>query len=239
MKLLDLSLPTPAQNLALDEALLEEAEEGSGPDELLRIWESPQPCVVIGRSSRVANEVNVSECRRLGIPVLRRCSGGTAVVTGPGCLMYGVVLSYQHRPQLRVLDHAHAFILDAMAEALSVLAPGVERLGTSDLTRQKLKFSGNSLRCKREHLLYHGTILYRFPLTVIGQCLGTPPRQPEYRQDRDHDRFVDNFPATREQLRAAIRQAWSVSEVLEDWPAARVARLVAERYSQPSWNERL
>ncbi len=239
MKLLDLSLPTPAENLALDEALLEQAEAGEGPAEVLRIWESPQPCVVIGRSSRVASEVNLPACRQLGISVLRRCSGGAAVVIGPGCLMYSLVLSHQRRPQLRVLDEAHACVLDRMAVALSAITPGVEKLGTSDLTRQDRKFSGNSLRCKREHLLYHGTILYRFPLQLICQCLGTPPRQPPYRQDRAHHLFVENFPATSDQLRAAIRLAWSVCDTVESWPAQRVAQLVDQRYSQPSWNERL
>ena len=37
MKLLDLTLPTAAENLALDEALLDAAEQDAGPSELLRI----------------------------------------------------------------------------------------------------------------------------------------------------------------------------------------------------------
>ena len=48
MKLLDLTLPTPAENLALDDAILEQAETGTGPRELLRLWEMPQTCVVVG-----------------------------------------------------------------------------------------------------------------------------------------------------------------------------------------------
>jgi len=52
MKLLDLTLPSPAENLALDEALLDAAEAGEMADEVLRFWESPQPLVVVGRSSQ-------------------------------------------------------------------------------------------------------------------------------------------------------------------------------------------
>ena len=98
MKLLDLTLETPAANLALDEALLETADEGADAGEVLRIWESPQPLVVVGRASRVADEVDEASCRAQGIPVLRRCSGGAAVVVGPGCLMYALVLSSRLRP---------------------------------------------------------------------------------------------------------------------------------------------
>lgn len=102
MKLLILSLESPAANLALDEALLEQAEAGAGPSDVLRLWEPTDPCVVVGCSSRVAVEVKQEACRQAGIPVLRRCSGGAAVVTGPGCLMYSVVLSYRDHPAAHV-----------------------------------------------------------------------------------------------------------------------------------------
>lgn len=239
MHLLDLTLATGAENLALDEALLEEAEAGAGAAEVLRLWEPTEPMVVIGRSSRIAEEVNLSACGERGIRVMRRCSGGAAVVTGPGCLMYGVVLSYAQRPHLRMLEQAHQFVLGVMKKALQTLAPEAEMLGTSDLTLYDRKFSGNSLRCKRDHLLYHGTILYQFPLEIISQCLGSAPRQPEYRRQRGHDEFVGNFPATAAQLRQAICEGWSASMPLGEWPQDRVRQLVAERYSQPSWHHRL
>ena len=239
LKLLDLTLATPEENLALDEALLEQAEQGSGPGEVLRLWESPQPLVVVGRSSRIAAEVNLPVCRAQQIPVLRRCSGGAAVVVGPGCLMYSVVLAYEARPELRVLEQTHRFVLGMMVNALATIDPTVKMLGTSDLTRGNRKFSGNSLRCKRDHLLYHGTILYDYQLPLIGQCLGVAPRQPEYRRQRQHMAFVDNFPAKAESLRKAISQAWCVSETLDQWPRQEMEHLVASRYSQDSWNHRL
>src|SRR5262245_42846766 len=118
MRLLDLTLPTPAENIALDEALLDAAEAGELADDLLRLWESPQPIVVIGRSSRVAAEVNESACRLRGIPILRRASGGSAIVAGPGCLMYAVVLRYAGREHLRMLNEAHRHVLTLVADAL-------------------------------------------------------------------------------------------------------------------------
>ena len=99
MRYLDLTLPTAAENLALDEARLEEAEAGvrwraasrdspifvdtkigTVPAETLRIWEPQEPMVVVGRSSRVEAEVRLAACRELAIPVLRRSSGGACFV---------------------------------------------------------------------------------------------------------------------------------------------------------------
>ncbi|HAY81187.1 MAG TPA: lipoate--protein ligase family protein [Planctomycetaceae bacterium] len=237
MKLLDLTLDSPAENLALDEALLEQAE-ADGPQEVLRLWEPESPLVVMGRSSKVATEVEQERCAAQSIPYLRRCSGGAAIVTGPGCLMYAVVLSYELRPALRVLDQAHHFVLTQMATALRALDLPVEQKGTSDLVIGETKFSGNSLRCKRNHLLYHGTLLYDFPLELIGECLGTPPRQPEYRRGRTHDRFVANLQTTGVALRNALIAQWQATVPLEDWPKDLTAEFAEQRYRQDAWNLR-
>ncbi len=248
MQRLDLSLPTPAENLALDEALLEWAEEDASDRECLRLWESKHPIVVVGRSSRVQKEVNEQFCRRERIPILRRSSGGAAIVTGPGCLMYALVLSYAVRPELRDITRAHAYILGRFMESLGPLlshAGTISCAGTSDLVLRDRtaaatprKFSGNSLRVKRTHLLYHGTLLYDFDLALVERCLRMPPRQPDYRNARSHGDFVMNVPATRKELADAVSAAWPMASELKqnDIPTSRVEQLVAERFGSDRWN---
>jgi lipoate-protein ligase A len=237
MRLLDLTLATPEENLALDEALLEEAEASPSMHETLRLWESPEPVVVVGRSSQVAREVNLPACQGRGIQVLRRASGGAAIVAAPGCLMFAVVLSYDARPALRSLDQAHRFVLETQLAALRPLAEGVGRQGISDLTIGELKFSGNSVRCKRRYFLYHGTLLYDFPLKLVEEFLLMPPRQPEYRRQREHGAFLANLPTSAARLRAALASAWQATEPRPEWPGDRVRQLVAERYGRREWNE--
>jgi lipoate-protein ligase A len=173
----------------------------------------------------------------LGIPVLRRPSGGAAVVLGPGCLMHAVVLSRRLRGGLRAVDRVHRFVLRRLAAALEPWAPEVRCQGTSDLALGGRKFSGNSVRVRREHLLYHGTLLYDFPLELIDRCLAMPPRQPDYREGRPHAAFVTNLPLSAATLRRSLASAWQAAEPLTDWPRARTARLVAARYGRPEWNE--
>ena len=238
VRYLDLTLPTPAENLALDEALLDEAESAGQPSETLRIWEPDQPMVVVGRSSRIDVEVRTDRCRKLGIPVLRRTSGGAAIVAGPGCLMYAVVLGFELRPMLRATDHAHRFVLGKAVSALEPLVPGVRCRGTSDLAIGNLKFSGNSIRVKRDHLLYHGTLLYDFALELLDECLAMPPRQPDYRQGRSHQSFVANLPLSSTAIRRAMVAAWKARRRSADWPGDRTTRLVVERYARNEWNQR-
>ncbi|MDH5639889.1 MAG: hypothetical protein OEY28_01240, partial [Nitrospira sp.] len=74
LRLLDLTLPTPAENLALDEALLDELDEHEG-DPVLRFWESDRLFVVLGATCRAVHDVHLAACEQDGIPVLRRASG--------------------------------------------------------------------------------------------------------------------------------------------------------------------
>ena len=185
----------------------------------------------------------VGACREAGVPILRRHSGGSTILAGPGCLMYAVVLSYQSRPQLRMIDEAHRFVLETIAAGLRSLGLGPQRAGTSDLTIDgPMKFSGNALRCGREHLLYHGTLLYDFPLNRIGQLLTQPPRQPDYREQRSHGEFVTNLASDREELRRAVIAAWPEAidsdslEPLDDWPRELTQQLAKERYASHQWN---
>jgi len=248
MFFLDLTLPTPPENLALDEALLDQVawaglavrSDGiSHAGESLRIWEAPHHAVVLGASSRYRTEANVTACAADGVPIERRASGGAAIVAGPGCLMYAVTLSYAARPELRPIDAAHRFVQERLVAALAELCDDVAAAGTSDLIFRGRKFSGNALRCKRHALLYHGTLLYDFPLEYLPRYLGTPPRMPSYRSNRPHEDFVTNVPLLRRELIAVLCTAFAATEPLTTWPTAATARLTREKYETAEWRERL
>ena len=70
-------------------------------------------------------------CRDDGVPVLRRFSGGGAVVLGPGCLNYAVALSLVSRPELADVAASFQFILGRIVAALDV--PGLSIAGETDL----------------------------------------------------------------------------------------------------------
>src|SRR6266404_876476 len=89
MKYIDLTLGTPAENLACDEALLNMCEEGL-EGEILRFWEPKETFVVVGYANQAAREANLEACRAGNVPVLRRCSGGGTVLQGLGCLNYSL-----------------------------------------------------------------------------------------------------------------------------------------------------
>ncbi len=95
-----------------------------------------------------------------------------------------------------------------------------------------MKFSGNSLRMKRTHLLYHGTLLYDFSLESVARWLAMPSREPDYRAGRGHGAFLINAPVSRDRLVAALFEAWNAGPVLNAWPRDRTRAVAGEKYSR-------
>ncbi len=237
MRFLDVTLPTIAENLALDEALLLDAEAGTG-EEILRLWEYPRPAVVLGSGGKLAEDVDEDTCRADGVPILRRSSGGGTVLLGPGCLLYSLVLAYDRSPPLREIPFSYEDILKRLSDALGDLLPGIEQTGTSDLSAQGRKFSGNAQQRKRTHLLHHGTLLCGFDLEGVERYLRMPARQPAYREGRAHGDFLCNLPASTAEVGRRLQRVWDAREAAVDWPRAEVARLVEQKYGREDWMRR-
>jgi lipoate-protein ligase A len=237
MHFLDLTLPSPEENLALDEALLLEAEAGPG-GEVLRLWEWPAPAVVLGAGGHLSEDIDEAACRADAVPILRRASGGGTVLLGRGCLLYSLVLAYDRGPALAEVVPSYHYILERICEALSDLAPGIEMAGTSDLAVHGIKVSGNAQQRKRHHLLHHGTLLYDFDISQVGRYLSLPAKQPTYRQRRAHSSFLTNLHQDVLDLKRRLRETWQADRELMSWPKERTWELVANRYSLPSWVRR-
>ena len=239
LQLVDLSLESPQENLALDEALLLEAEAAAaegGKLGYLRFWESAEPFVVLGVSRGIEKDAERERCREDGIPVLRRASGGGSVLQGPGCLNFTLVLPMGYAAGLGDINQSYRAILDPCAEALGL--DGVSMLGSCDLALGDLKFSGSAQKRSRYCLMHQATLLYDFKLELIPLYLQHPDKQPDYRRQRDHLDFVTNLPLDAATLRERIRNAWNTVPVQESWQAPGLETLLEEKYCNPEWIER-
>ena len=239
--MLDLSLPTAGENLALDEALLIAAQERQAGG-ILRFWEARGLAVILGASRRLTEDVHLAACEADGVPVLRRSSGGGTVVIGPGALNVTVVLPEKAAPGLTAVASAQEFVLRKLANALGSSERPVEVKGLGDLTQGGRKFGGSAQRRIRDWFLVHCSILYDFPLDRISRYLATPGRQPAYREGRSHDDFLMNLGLPRKILLDLICAAWSPPfdlSPMTDVPRQLLDHLLADRFANRSWIERL
>ncbi len=156
MQTLDLSLPEPAHNLACDEILLDEVNE-KRREPVLRFWESRTHLVVLGYGNSIKRECDTVSCQRLDIPILCRISGGGAVLLGPGCLNYSIVMRIAPGRADQSVNATNCRIMAMHREAIGrALAQAIEVQGYTDLTWGGFKFSGNAQRRRRNTMLFHG-----------------------------------------------------------------------------------
>jgi lipoate-protein ligase A len=240
MKHLDLTLPSPAENLACEEALLDACEENDG-EEVLRFWEARETFAVVGYANKIATEVNVAACQKHSVPIFRRCSGGGTVLQGAGCFNYALVLRITKNSPLAGISSANKFIMERNRTAIETLHKTINCSvsGHTDLALDGLKFSGNSQRRKKNFLLFHGTFLLNFDLALVGEFLRMPSLQPDYRAGRSHDDFLANLNLPADQVKTALQKIWNATKELQTVPLPQIQKLAAQKYSTDAWNLKL
>ena len=208
LSFVEVTQPTAGENVAGDEELLAAVDTGTASP-VLRIWEQTSLAVIVGRSNVIEREVDVAQCAADGVPILKRCSGGGAVVLGQGCLCYALILPIDETHRQLGVTVVTADIMQRLARGFSRAGSAITVLGVSDLVIDGKKFSGNSQRWRRNALLHHGTVLYDFDLDLVGRYLQTPSRMPDYRNARDHREFVCNLELPRVEIVQRLRATWN------------------------------
>jgi lipoate-protein ligase A len=239
LSILDRSFPSIEENLAFDEALLiraEEQKEGA----VLRFWGMESDAVVLGASRRLREDLFLDRCRRDGVPVARRSSGGGTVVLGPGVLCVTLVLPSEANRQFSAVPTAQRFVLERIAQAIRQLGPRAEVVGSGDLAVQGRKFAGSAQRRLRRWFFVHCSILLDFPIERIVRWLRIPDRQPAYREGRTHEEFLMNLGVSRKILVEAIGSVWPACPLAPavDVPQDLLSSLLADRFANRAWIER-
>ena len=189
------------EHLARELELFQSAEAGT-VDACCYLWEAVLPVVVAGRSTPIADDVDLDTCRVDGVEILQRSSGGGAVLLGPGCLNYAIAASLLSRAELIDVAGSFAVILGQIAASLGVARVSIA--GRTDLSLHGRKVSGNAQRRGRRALLHHGTLLYDFDARLAGRYLKEPARRPAYRAKRNHVEFLGNLPLSGQEIRARL-----------------------------------
>ncbi len=233
-----------AYQIAADEALLVACEQSLlGPHtSAMRLWHQRSWAVVLGASGKVAEDVHLDECRRRGVAIARRSSGGGTVLLGPGsvCLAWVLPLA-AFTPAERDARQLQVLILERVAERVRELEPRLEVVASGDWAIAGRKCAGSAQRRMKTHVLVHLSILNRVPLPEIRRYLAEPARRPEYRSGRTHDDFLTNLDTDPIRLCEVLSSFPEISERRDEFPrnlSGLADRLADERFRLAEWTLR-
>ena len=153
--------------LAMEEFVAREFEA-----ETFFLWRVA-PTVIIGRNQDLEAEVNLEYCRKNGVEVVRRKSGGGCVYSDMGNIM----VSYVSRRG----DVSEVFdrYLSAMTACLRTLGLNAEKSGRNDILVEGRKISGNAFHQLPDRSIVHGTMLYNTDFEALEVAIKPPVEKLE------------------------------------------------------------
>jgi lipoate-protein ligase A len=173
----------------LDDSVLVKIENGS--EYYFTIFEAQKLEVILGRSRKKENDVNIRNCEEDDVPVLRRAGGGGTVLLSKGV----IVISIAGKTSFPFLLREHMNVINKIIIKVLELS-GIEDLdikGISDITIGDKKILGSSLYKKRDLVLYQGSILFDPDMGLIDRYLKHPDKEPDYRKGRPHREFLTSL----------------------------------------------
>jgi lipoate-protein ligase A len=176
-RLLDTAFHNGYYNMGLDEALLESVAAGSLP--VLRLYGWSPPAVSVGYFQGLAEEVDLEASKRFGFDLVRRISGGGAVLHKSE-LTYSIIMKTDHPLAGKELKDSYRTLCGGLIGGLAVL--GVEAVfsGINDILVAEpsgaggKKISGNAQTRRMGCLLQHGTVLLDNDVDIMFEVLKVP-----------------------------------------------------------------
>jgi lipoate-protein ligase A len=149
----------PPTNVALDEILLEEVAAGRRPP-TLRFWRWTRRAVIIGRFQSLRNEVDRDAAAAMGVEVVRRISGGGAMLVEPDmAITYSLYFPVSFVAGMSIQD-SYAASDSWAVSALNDAGVAARYVPLNDIACDEGKIGGAAQSRRRDCVLHHVTIAY-------------------------------------------------------------------------------
>jgi lipoate-protein ligase A len=242
-------------NMAIDEAILQSRMENLTPN-TIRLYQWQPSAVSIGKNQNPNDAVYMDNCRKLGVDIVRRNSGGGTVFHDQtGELTYSVTAQTRDFGATDITG-VYTQIYAAITDALRLLgipadfSPGDQK-NCPNLTVQNKKISGSAQTLKHGIIQQHGTILLNVDLPRMFQLLRVPftddcslAAQAATRKITSikHELGHAVSPETAQNALAqgfrAILKIHLTSSKLTPYEQALAQKLYTGKYATSSWNHK-
>jgi lipoate---protein ligase len=231
-----------ALNMAVDEVVAEGIRSMDRPP-TIRFYGWEPSAISIGQFQALQDEVDINECRRQGVDVVRRRTGGGAVYHDrTGEITYSVIAPEGLMGQ--DITASYRQVCGWVMNALIDLGLDPHYAPINDITVAGKKISGCAQTRRDGVFLQHGTVLYSLDREKMFSLLKVAKEKSTDKAiGAPEERVIsvsELTPVTRAELLASLQRSfcrWKewYEQPLSPSEAARAAELVRERYGNPEW----
>ncbi len=170
-RVIDTGIRPCREQMAFDQALIDSHKLGQIPD-TIRFLQFP-PSVLVGRHQAISHELNLEACRKSGVEIGRRITGGGALYLDEGQFGWELVF---HRKTLAIADLGELTreICQAAAFGLSKLGIAASYRPRNDIEVEGRKISGTGGFFDGSTLFYQGTTLLDMDSDKMASLLNIP-----------------------------------------------------------------
>ncbi len=205
-RLLDLMVSDCYTQMAMDEAIAYARGRGETPD-TIRLYRWSPSAVSIGYFQSLEEVVDLEACRRLGVDVIRRISGGGAVFHDcEGEITYSLTTGEGNPKIPRDISKSYRVICAGIVEALKNLGLEAEFKPINDILVGGRKISGNAQTRRYGSVLQHGTVLLDFDARKMFTVL-------KVSKEKISDKAIRQAEERVTTIRRELRRPVSFSEV--------------------------
>jgi len=247
---IDFDLIDPPTSGAVAEAILLARAEGKCPNTVFLYRRKP-PAVSIGYFQSVEKTVDLAACRRLGVEISRRITGGGAIYSDHNGIIYSVVVGEDHPRIPKDIAESYEVLCGGVIEALRILGIDAVFQPVNDILVGGKKISGSSQTRRKGVVLHHGTLLIKADIETMKQVLLIPKEKMSDKQARNISERVTSLekilgePPSIELVKDAIKMGFEKAlgiklkeGKLTDYEERLVKELVDDKYSRDKWNLR-
>lgn len=245
-------------NMAIDESILNCCEEPT-----LRVYQWSPPSISVGYNQSVNKEINIGKCRENGVTIVRRITGGKAVLHEKE-ITYSFILPEDKISLPRDVVESYRIIANALVLALqgigikAQITGQKERLGTPicfnssnwyELTANGKKISGSAQRRADGKILQHGPILMDFDFdknAVLFNSNSAKDLAGNLRKNITSIKHELGADVSYKEMASAVKRGFQKNFGLEivDSGLTREEKKLSEKlrnekYSADSWNFRM
>jgi len=221
-------------NMAVDEFLL-----GKSNDPVLRIYGWSRPCVSIGYFQSI-DEVDYEKCKKQGVDVVRRMTGGGAVFHDKELTYSFVTKKFPNN-----IMESYQQICQLIISALKSLGFAAKFSPLNDITINGKKVCGNAQTRKNNTLLQHGTILLDVDVERMFSLLNVPLKKIEDKKILDIKNRVmgisKKFDEVADALKSSAKKNFQCELApyqLDQKDQDSCKKIMNEKYSNKDWSFR-
>ncbi len=237
IRVLETGYNSAALNMAIDEALIDSIDESP----VFRVYGWRPAAVSVGYFQSIRDEVDIEKCCELGIDVIRRLTGGGAVLHE-----FELTYSFTTKQYPQNIMESYRWICEAVVMSIKRLGFNASFVPLNDIVVNGKKVSGSAQTRRKGVLLQHGTLLLNLDVDKMFSILKVPSEKLRDKIIKDVKERVTSLAGTSfEEMASSLKTSFAtkfdailVSDCLSIDEVNRAKRLAEGKFSSKEWNYR-